>query len=242
MRLHRPNVLAIALALALGALISASHASASDRATVTFANCTEFVGLAPVSLTEARRLVPAQYTLATDNVTATLVVRVADCRRVRVGRAAGRAGTVAQVGILITSPDGTATDPNTSINNYTLTYASNSRDLVELLREARIPAVLDADLAYEFAPTTGPSELYAAVTPGPAPSPTWFIDGTVTTPGFTTRFLANWWSASRGRDAKMSTDIPDISFDFTSAVAFHTASGNVLGRLIGGTKIERLGP
>ncbi len=87
--------------------------------------------------------------------------------------------------------------------------------------------------------TNGPSELYVAVTPGPAPSPTFFLSGTVTNPNVATFFLANWWVAARNQDTRMATEFPAIRFDFTSDMALHTASNNFIGRLIGGTKLDR---
>jgi hypothetical protein len=194
--------------------------------------------VAPVNEAAARALVPNRYSLIADPAGAKLVVRIADCKAVRVGTLPARPGTVAHIGIMIASPDGTGTDPNTSINNYTLTYATNSAALALSLRGAKVPAVLDPDLAYEFAPAQGPSELFAAVTPEFGVSPTWFIHGTVTNPSFPTPFLANWWFEQGAWQTKMATDIPTILFDFSSNVSFYTSRNNVVGRLVGSNKIE----
>jgi hypothetical protein len=224
---------------ALMTLFSMPNAQADDRAGVEFTQCTEFVGVTPVSETAARAMVPQRYQLVADAAGARLLVRVTDCEGIRVGSLPRRPGRIAQTGIVIVSPDGTATDPNTAINNYMLSYATNLPALVERLRRADVPAVLDLNLAYEFAPPQGPSELYAATTPAFGSAPTWFIHGTVTQPGIQTTFLANWWFAQGNSETKMATTFPVIFFDFTSAVALYTSRNNRLGQLIGGNQIER---
>jgi hypothetical protein len=150
---------------------------------------------------------------------------------------------VAQVGLIIVSPDGTGTDPNTAINNYTLGYVSNSPALVQALRGAGVPAVLDEGLAYTApAPTAagGSGDLFVAVAPEhPAAGPRWFLHGTVNVPGFDTSFLANWWVAGPGgRETKMATTLPLISFDFGSQVSFTTQRQGALATLLPGHRIE----
>ncbi|MBL8302185.1 MAG: hypothetical protein JNM26_05370 [Ideonella sp.] len=236
---HRPGPLGpiTAAALALCGLAAPPALAHGGNLTVQFAQCTEFVGVAPVDALKARALVPARYALVSDAAGARLVVRAADCASVRVGSLPARPGRVAQVGLIIVSPDGTATDPNTSINNYTLSYASNSPALVAALRAAGVPAALDLGLAYEVNPATGNgSEFYAAVSPEFDASPTWFLHGSVNTPTFATSFLANWWRADGARETKMATDIPAIGFDFASQVNFTTSRLNTLGKLIGSNR------
>jgi hypothetical protein len=235
-----PHLAAIPATLAL--LLAAGSAAATDGGAlnVQFSQCTEFVGLAPAKATEARALVPAAYNLVVGAGGATLVVRVADCQGVKVGSLPARPGRVAQVGLLISSPDGTATDPNTSINNYTLSYASNLPGLVLALAARGVPAALDAGLAYEFAPAPGGgsgSELYAAVTPELDAQPTWFLHGSVNTPTIPIPFLANWWRGAGtpgSKAVKMSSTFPDIVFDFGSVVTFTTSRLNTLGKLLPG--------
>ncbi len=220
-----------------GALVTVTNTHGAETRRVTFSRCTEFVGISPVPEAAARALVPERYSLVADASGARLVIRIADCAGVQAGASPRRPGTIAHIGIMIISPDGTGTDPNTAINNYTLSYATNVPALARLLREANVPAVFDGDMAYEFAPAQGPSELYAAVTPAPNLSPAWFIHGTVTNPGFATNFLANWWIAKGRRETKMETTFPVILFDFTSAVSFYTSRNNVIGQLVGGNRI-----
>lgn len=218
-----------ATAVALAALCAAAAHAAPP--TVSFAGCTEFVGVAPVDATAARALVPAAYTLVSDAAGAKLVVRVADCAAVQVGSQPARPGRVGQVGLIIVSPDGTATDPLTSINNYTLLYAADSRALVQALRSAGIPAALDDGLAYEAAA----GELFAAIAP---PEGTrWTLWGTVNAPALPQPFLANWWYAGPRGEAKMATTIPSIAFDFGSQVSFYASRAGVLGSLLPSSRI-----
>lgn len=172
--------------------------------------------------------------MVSDAAGARLVVRAADCAAVRVGNAPARPGRVAQIGLIIVSPDGTAVDPNTAINNYTLTYASNSPALVLALRAAGVPAALDTGLAFEVSATpSGGSEFYASASPELDASATWHLHGSVNPPVVPTSFLANWWRLSGTRETKMATDIAAISFDFSSPVAFATSRSNVVGQLLG---------
>jgi hypothetical protein len=237
-----PRLSAVAVLVASLLAATTAHAAGEAPLSVQFSHCTEFVGLAPVNTVGARALVPARYNVVTDASSvngATLVVRVTDCQGVKVGGLPARAGRVAQIGVLISSPDGTATDPNTSINNYTLSYASNVPALVLGLLANGVPAALDVGLAYEFSPASGTSELYAAVAPEldtSAASPTWFLHGTVKTPGFNTTFLANWWRSREGgsnpKQVKMSSTFPTIAFDFGSVVSLTTSRLNSVGKLL----------
>lgn len=228
------------LTAALAGPDAAAHGPAHGA--VQFAQCTEFVGVAVVDAARARALVPARYTLVADAAGARLVVRAADCASVRVGNGPARPGRVAQIGIIIVSPDGTAADPATGINNYTLTYASNAPALVGALRAAGVPAALDAGLAYEVNPPTGPgSEFYVAVSPeadgGNGQRATWFLHGTVNTPTVATTFVANWWRLDGTRETKMATTVPVIAFDFASQVRFATSRLNTVGQLLQGNAL-----
>lgn len=225
------------ITLAAIACLAAQAQAADTPLAVQFSRCTEFVGVQPIDAAAARAQVPPHYLPVVDAAGARLVVRVADCEAVRVGPLPARPGRVAQIGVIIVSPDGTATDPNTSINNYTLSYATNSAALALALRASGVPAALDPGLAIEA--STG-GEFYAAVSPDlDADSPTWFLHGSVNTPSFGTSFLANWWRSSGGRDTKMSTDIGAISFDFGSDVAFTTARRNLVGALLPGNQVPQ---
>lgn len=216
--------------LAALCLCAATVAHAHDgRPPVLFQDCTEFVGVAPVDAAAARAAVPATYTLVTDGAGARLVVRVADCQRVRVGAGPARPGRVGQIGIIVVSPDGTGTDPATSINNYMLSYATNGSALAAVLRSAGIPVTLDEGLAIETLAQGSRQELFAAVA---ADNARWGLLGQVSTPTLSQPFLANWWYSGRQGRAKMATDIPVIAFDFSSQVRFVSSLGGVMGPLL----------
>ncbi|MEQ1529721.1 MAG: hypothetical protein ABL925_10420 [Methylococcales bacterium] len=222
----------------LAATVNAqAHEQAQTALQVALNDCTEFVGVAPVSEAKARALVPARYQLVSDAAGAKMVVRISDCKSIVVNNRAGQPGTVAHIGIIVDSPDGTATDPNTSINNYTLTYVSNVPALVSGLRKQGLSAGLAAGLAHEVSPTTGTSEFYAAVSADTAKTPTWFLHGTVANPQIASEFLANWWYLSKKGEVKMATSIPLIYFDFSSTVSFYTSRLNVIGELLGSNSI-----
>ncbi len=207
--------------------------------TVRFSQCSEFVGLVPIPAAKAQALLPARYTLVVDAAdTARLVVRMTDCQAIRVGALPARAGRLAQAGLLIVSPDGTATDPNTGINNYTLTYATNVPALALGLQAQGVPAALDAAMEYVVKPPLGAgSSLYAAVAPELGDPTRFFLDGSVNTPTFATTFLANWWRVDGKRQIRMQSDFPTIAFDFASSVAFTTNSDNMLGQLTGTNRV-----
>ena len=225
-------------AVLAGCALAAAPAFAAPL-TVKFSQCSEFVGLVPIDAAKAQALLPARYTLVLDAAnTARLVVRMTDCQAIRVGALPARAGRLAQAGLLIVSPDGTASDPNTGINNYTLTYASNVPALVLGLAAQGVPAALDAAMEYDVKPPLGPgSALYAAVAPELGDSTRFFLDGSVNTPTFATTFLANWWRVDGRKQIRMQTDFPTIAFDFASSVAFTTNSANMLGQLTGTNRV-----
>jgi hypothetical protein len=207
-------------------------ASADDEGhgfAASLQNCTELIGLGPVSFASARALVPASYTLVPFNGSAGLVVRAARCESVRVGNSEARPAVVAQVGIAIVPPDGTG-----DINNYQLMYATDDPRLADALNEAGVPAVLDRALAYEFTPDSGGhGELYAAVSPASTQA-AWFLTGTADLPPpGGAPVVANWWfSRSRGV-VKIATSIPSISYGAAS-FSLHTSRSSLLGQLIGG--------
>jgi hypothetical protein len=228
-----------AAALACLCPVAAPVFAGGPPLTVQFSQCSEFVGLVPVDAAKAQALLPARYALVVDGAnTARLVVRMTDCKAIRVGAFPARAGRLAQTGLLITSPDGTASDPDTGINNYTLTYATNVPALALGLQGQGVPAALDVAMEYAVEPPLGTaSALYAAVAPELGDSTRFFLDGSVNTPTYATTFLANWWRLGGNAQTRMQTNFPTIAFDFASSVAFTTNPANVLGRLTGTARV-----
>src|SRR5436190_6641069 len=141
---------ACAVSLASLAFLSpAARADASNRGfSVDFSQCTEAVGVGPVSLMKAATLVPAPFSVlpiaAVPMSTAAIVVRATSCESVRVNGGGAAPTNISQIGVEIAAPDGTG-----DINNYTLIYISNNPELVTAFNHAGVPAVLDATLTYQ---------------------------------------------------------------------------------------------
>ena len=122
---------------------SIARADAANRGfSVDFTQCTEAVGVGPVSLTTAGALVPAPFSVlpivAVPSSTAAIVVRATSCAAVRVDGGAPAATNISQIGVEIVAPDGTG-----DINNYTVIYVTNDQALAEYLQIAGLPAVFD---------------------------------------------------------------------------------------------------
>ena len=221
-----PRLLGFCLAAGLGV---PGYAGDGHGFTANLQNCTELIGLGPVSFAAARTLVPPSYALVPFNGAAGLVVRAARCETVSFGSSAGRPAIVAQIGIAVIPPDGTG-----DINNYQLLYATNDAQLADALNEAGVPAVLDRELDYEFSPdASGHGDVYAAVSPTTAQA-AWFLTGTADLPPpGGAPVVANWWFNGSHRSAKMSTAIPSISYGAAS-FSLHTSKASMVGNLIGG--------
>jgi hypothetical protein len=208
-------------------------ASAQSRPdfSVDFTDCSEFAGEGPISLTAAKPLVPAEFTInGASSGTANIVIRATSCASVTVNGRDPRPTNLSQIGINIVPPDGTG-----DINNYTLVYVSNNPYLVDNFVAAGLPAHYDPLLTYEYtAPVTANGNLYVSVAAHDVQP--YFIYGpeTAPPPDSATDFLANWWYAP-GRNLKMrqQSNFPNISFG-TSSVTFYTAADSELGKLIGG--------
>ena len=236
----RNSVLRIACSIAVAAGVT-GQASATDSRNfnVTFKDCTEFVGVTPMDRTKADALVPNTFMVArlsdTDPNKASMVVRVANRKSVSVDGGPGKRGSVAHIGINIKAPTGA---PSANIDNYTVAYASDNEELVEMLQRAGVPAELDRNLTYQFKPMGNSSgEVYAAITTERTPH--WFVHGPTGKSVFGPMpFVANWWRGGHDSVTTMSTDIGSIEFFDASAVSFFTSSSNVIGKLIGGNKIE----
>ena len=223
---------ALVLVMALG-IAATSYAQAQPRSfDVTFHNCTEFVGIGPVSLTEAQALVPPAFSIVNAGGSALIVVRISNCQGVGVGGSPSVPGTIAHIGINIAPPDGMG-----DINNYTIIYASNVGALVNALRATGLPAQHDADLLYEFTrDSIATGNLLGIATPDPGP--TWHVYGRESdpAPGSAFPFRAIWWFQSPSRTLRMDTGFPAIAFG-TAQVSFQTLGASVLTRLIGGHTI-----
>ena len=224
--------IAFVLALPLGLAPTVEAQVTPRNFDVTFQNCTEFVGLTPVSFVEAQAAVPSEFSVVNADGFALLVVRISGCQAISVDGSAPTPGTVAQIGINIFPPDGQG-----DINNYTLTYASDVNAVVNRLRAIGLPAQHNANLLYEFtrgSSTTG--NLLGLVTPNPGPR--WYVYGRASdpAPNSAVPFRAIWWHAKPSGTVRMDTMIPAIAFG-DAQVSFQTPDTSVLTHLIGGNTL-----
>jgi len=193
---------------------------------VTLANCSEFIGIASVPISRVQPLVPATYHIAEGPPgLASLVVRASLCRN------GGSPIRVAQLGVVIISPDGSG-----DINNYALSYSTDDSVLAFKLATTGWPVALDPDLVYEVTPDPpgAGGTLFADQSPPLGPAG-WFLSGIVTDPPPTPNFpfTANWWFKLHQGQIKMSTSIPLLNYG-SGSVTVYTRRQSLLGGLIGG--------
>jgi len=227
-------VLRAKLLFVLGCLALASMATQPVNAqargfSVDFTQCTEFVGVGPVDFARASSLVQPAFTTLPVGSTAAIVVRATRCAGAQVNGGPGVPTIISQIGIEISSPDGTG-----DINNYTLIYVTDNAPLALAFRIAGLPAIFDPTLTYEFTyDSTGKSgELY--VEGNGQGLPAYFLTGTETDPsGGGSDFKANWWYQGFAGVIKQASDFPNIAFG-PANVSLHTSREGVLGKLIGG--------
>jgi hypothetical protein len=187
---------------------------------VDFSTCTEMASLTPVPIANIRPRVPAQYAIANEaNGTGFVVVRIASCAGVKINGADIGAGTVAQVGVNLVSPDGTG-----DLDNYTLYYDTTSAVLTARLRafgfESRwLPGITYADAGTSLTVSV-PGRGYSVA--GPVVPPTG--------PGIP--FEADWWSATRSSESKTATTLGSIQFS-TAHMTIATQPGSELRHIIG---------
>jgi len=188
---------------------------------VSFNGCSELASITTISVAQARTVVPISFALAGDASGAPFVVRVAECSAVSVGGSSPEAGTVAQLGVSVVSPDGTG-----DINNYAAWYYTTSAPLALGLRMRGVPAQWVPRLSYERA---GGRLTIDVNHPG---HPAFHVDAALVEPGpGAIAFHANWWVQNGPFRSKMSTPIPAISFGGATAT-LTTARVGQLGRLL----------
>jgi hypothetical protein len=212
--------------------VAQSAAAKSKSFGVEFADCVEFAGLTTVPSANVAGRVPEPFVVAIADGNATVVVRTARCETVRLDRGDCGPGTVAQIGITLSSPS-TPTPPGEggAISNYTLYYATDRVDLFSRLVAAGVPAQHVRGLSFRNA-----SDAMTVVAPRPS-SPPFRLEGPVGPELFSLPFVANWWSAPNGRGAvravQMETRIASITFDLaplTLTVDPRSDVGRVFGR------------
>lgn len=195
---------------------------------VNFGDCTEFAGLTYVPTENVEALVPEDFELLhlTTQAEAVVVVRVADCKSVKVKNGKGKPGTVAQVGVSLVGPDATA-----NINNYTLWYATNNKELAQELSKLGVDAAYSKDIDYHFAPGSngsGPFDIAVAADGGSEH----VVHGTASVPtAAAVPFVASWWYETCHGVVQMRTDLPQIQFG--QSVMTLTAVGDDIVDVVG---------
>jgi hypothetical protein len=178
---------------------------------VSFQNCSEVASITTLSVAKARTVVPSSFMLAGDASGAPFVVRIANCNAVRIDGGAPEAGTVAQLGISVVSPDGTG-----DINNYTAYYYTTSARLARELKKRGVPAEHVPNLTYAIA-TSGASKTLSINVPVDCHE-SFRVTAPIVEPGtFAIPFTANWWVQNGNMRTKMSTPIPSIRFGSATA-------------------------
>ncbi|MBL8611144.1 MAG: hypothetical protein JNL38_27625 [Myxococcales bacterium] len=205
----------------------ARAAARPDRSfTVDFSGCSEMASLTPVPVANVRDKVPAGYALANEAAGTTfIVVRIAHCSGMAIDGEADGAGTVAQVGVNLVSPDGTG-----DINNYTLWYYTTSRALFQKLKRVGIDeAQWTPGIDYRYT-ASGPGAPRLDITvPG---NPAFTVGGPVTATGGPVPFTANWWGDRGDERVRMNTTLPAIGFG-GATMSLTTSPRSKLGRVLG---------
>jgi hypothetical protein len=194
---------------------------------VVFNDCHDQASIAPVSVASVRPLVPSHYQL-TDEATGTtkLVVRITTCTDIVVTGIDVGAGTVAQVGANLVSPDGTG-----NINNYSFYYASTSLLLAAHLNAIGFGAEFVPGIRFDISPDTGGNGTISIRVPQ-LPSP-YEVGGPVVFPAAPlVAYTANWYSDFGGKTVQMHTPIPGISFG-SGTMTLRTFPFDPLGRILG---------
>lgn len=199
--------------------------SALSSLSVTFAGCQEVASLAPAPYDNVRPLVPARFKLASGGPgLAIIVVRVANCQHVTVDGKDVGAGTVAQVGPNLVSPDGTG-----DINNYAFYYSTTSAALAHKLRKLGVPAEHVEDIGFETQfQANGKGKVEVEVE-----KPEYEVTGDIEKPTAPpVSFTANWWSDDHGQNTRMQTPIATIQFG-GAKLTLKTDPDGKLGKLFG---------
>lgn len=239
--MHRPSFACVSLVAVLASLAGCSAENtesvedvgvATDELKlaplqVSFDDCSELASITTISVAEARKVVPSSFTLGGDASGAPFVVRVADCSAVSIDGGRPEAGTVAQLGVSVVSPDGTG-----DINNYTAWYYTTSWRLALALQLRGVPAQVVPRLTYAVSPNAAHTGGTLTVDVDPPGHPTFHVSAPVVEPGpGAIAFHANWWKESGSRRTKMSTPIPSIRFGGATAT-LHTPRHGQLGKLL----------
>lgn len=214
------------------ALSTSAQATGLVPFDVVFSDCTEYVGTAPVSQTEALARVPAGSTLAlTQDGDAQIVARFVDCGSIEVDGGLARPGRISQIGIVLDLQ-------GTSIVNYTLQYATDNVRLWARLRLAGLPAVFDRNLGYELTDNGDDTSTLDVDVVARRISNHELVATNVGTPSIPIPFVATWlYDGFRGT-VDTTTTLPDIVFFFGAGGTLSTPASTDLAALLGGPSVS----
>ena len=185
-------------------------------------------GITPIALAQAETLVPDGFDIQTAGVTASFVVRLADCDGIAIDGKHAKPGTVVQVGVTIVPPDGNSAN----LNNYTGWYYTDHKALAKELKKAGMNAQYVKHLVFDYdqnAAGTG-GTLHVDV-PG---DPSFQLDGEVgepTGPPAVSRRLVAGRRPWRGRAGH---HLQAIVFGTAPVCPSTTGAGSEIADLIGG--------
>jgi hypothetical protein len=204
-------------------IASVGEAASNKDFDVEFEDCDVFAGLAQVSASRARALVPSAYTLVGDAQNTNMVVRVAHCADTVVDGKATGSTIISHIGIGLVGPDTTV-----NLNNYTLWYATDNALLHARLTAAGLAAdksnFLNLDLAANGTLT---------VESGSPHTPSFEIHGTATLPtAAPIPTSATWWENGGKGAVSSRTVLPTIQFGSAQTV-LTTPADSELAALIG---------
>jgi hypothetical protein len=196
-----------------------------------FNDCHDMASITPVPVANVRSLVPSHYQLTNESTgTALLVVRITTCKDIVVAGVDVAAGTVAQVGAEIVSPDGTG-----DINNYSFYYASSSLLIAAHLDAIGFGSEFVPGLRFDISADVGGDGTIAIHVPQ-LPSP-YEVGGPVVFPTAPfAAFTANWYQDFGGKTIQMHTPIPNISFG-SGTMTLRTLPFSPLGRVLGAATV-----
>jgi hypothetical protein len=202
---------------------------------VGFGDCVEAIGTGLGQTAVVRSMVPSKYTLVGELLPVTPVaIRMAHCSSISVNGQDKGPGSLAQIGPMIVTPDGTGT-----INNYQLWYYTDIHDLDQAFNAVGVPSQYQPGLNFGYQACGPLVACPFAFDPGDG-TPPFTVSGTVTATGVTAAapLIVNWWHETNAGSVRMQTHGPgyvaSVSFGQASITA-STPADSDLARILGAT-------
>lgn len=228
---YRPFLIIVTICILALAAFANGSANAPEfqlqNFNVSFANCTESIGVGLAPTANVQAVVPADFIpVGIGQPVTPLVVRTSRCS-ISVNGQNARVGEIVQIGAVIVPPDGTG-----DINNYTIFYYTSDLRLALRLNLAGVSAQFTPTIDYD----RGGNNSFSVNVPFPA-NPRFRLNGTVTpSPQPAGSFTANWWQKTWWGTVKMKTAVPVIKIGGANLV-LTTNGQSQLGQLIGGDSL-----